>query len=130
MNSNKRHHNRRRRKRNMPEKAWIQFLTLRLIHEEPMHGYKIIEELEDRGYVDSRRLRSGSIYVILKRMEHHGLLTSIRVDPDDRRSPRVYSITDKGILELVDGLKFVLKRRRINDELINYYKENFEDANE
>ena len=91
-----------------------------------MHGYKLVGELEDRGYVDSRRLRSGSIYVILKRMEQHGLLTSVRNDPDDRRSPRVYSVTERGTQELVDGLKFVIQRRRINDELIEYYKENFE----
>jgi DNA-binding PadR family transcriptional regulator len=90
-----------------------------------MHGYRLIEELEERGYVDPRRLRSGSIYVILKRMEHRGLLTSIRIDPNDRRSPRIYSITEHGVQELIDGLKFVIERERVNDELIKYYQENF-----
>lgn len=109
----------------MPEKAWIQFLALRLIHEESMHGYRIMEELEDRGYVDPSRLRSGSIYVILKRMEKQGMLTSVRVNPEDRRSPRVYSITETGTEALRRGLQFVRDRQRINKELLEYYDEKF-----
>ncbi len=58
-------------------------------------------------------------------MEHRGLLSSIRVDPHDRRSPRIYSITEYGVQELIDGLKFVMERQRVNDELIKYYEENF-----
>ena len=124
-NNHRRREHRAHRKVNMPEKAWVQFLVLRLIHELPMHGYKLIEELDDRGYIDSRRLRSGSIYIILKRMEHRGFLSSVRVNPENRRSPRVYSITEYGKQELADGLRFVLERRKINDELIEYYKDNF-----
>jgi DNA-binding PadR family transcriptional regulator len=106
----------------------MQFLVLRLIHEEPMHGYRIIEELETRGYVEASRLRSGSIYIILKRMEHTGWLRSIKIDPSEHRSPRVYSLTQQGHKELEEGLKFILERRKINDELINYYRENFEEG--
>ena len=120
----RRHH---RRKVSMPEKAWVQFLSLRLIHESPMHGYRLIEELDNRGYVDSRRLRSGSIYIILKRMQHQGLLKSHKEDPRDHRSKRVYSITEYGKQALKDGLEFVINRRKINDELIEYYHENFAD---
>ena len=117
------HH--RKKNTNMPEKAWIQFLALRLIHEEPMHGYRIMEELEDRGYVNPSRLRSGSIYVILKRMEKQEMLTSTKVNPEDRRSPRVYSITDYGTKALKRALEFVKERQRINSELVEYYEERF-----
>jgi DNA-binding PadR family transcriptional regulator len=112
----------------MPEKAWIQFLALKLIHEESMHGYRLIQELEDRSYVDPRRLKSGSLYVILNRMEHHGLLTSLKLDPSDTRSPRVYSITEYGVRELVEGLRYIKEKQRINNELIQYFEENFKES--
>jgi DNA-binding PadR family transcriptional regulator len=59
-----------------PERGWIQFLVLRLLYERPMHGYQLIGELESRGFVVPGRFKTGSIYTILKRMEHRGLLSS------------------------------------------------------
>jgi len=119
------HRPRRHPKGKLPERAWMQFTALRIIHEEPMHGYKIIDELESRGYVEANRLRSGSTYIILKRMERNGWLTSERANPSDRRSPRVYSITEKGTRELEEGLKYILEKQTINAELIDYYRKNF-----
>jgi len=58
-----------------PERRWIQFLILRILYEKPMHGYRLMEEIEERscGY---HKLESGSIYTILGRMEERELIES------------------------------------------------------
>lgn len=107
------------------ERGWIQFLVLRILHEEPMHGYRIMEDLEDRELVVKGRFESPSIYNILKRMERRGLLTSEKVKTESERIRRVYSITSKGEDTLKEGLISLIKRKKITDKLIDYYNEKF-----
>lgn len=123
------HHDSGRRFRSLPERGWIQLLALRFIHEEPMHGYQLIDEMETREYVQSGRFETGSIYTILSRMEKRGLLTSEQKTAESGRSRRVYSITDKGDKVLEEGLKAIIRRKKITDRLIEYYHEKFADSN-
>lgn len=120
-----RHPRRRRRVAPFAERGWIQFLTLRVLHEAPMHGYRLVEEMESRGYVELGRFETGSIYIILKRMEQKGLLTSEKIETDSGKIRRVYTVTEEGVTTLKKGLEFVIKRKQVNDELTEYYEKFF-----
>ena len=129
MNHPQMHHRTRRRHRHprtLPERGWIQFLLLRLLHETPMHGYQLIESMEVRGYVRSGRFETGSIYTILNRMEKRGLLSSVK-SAETGRVRRIYSITEAGEEALKRGLEGVIHRKTIMDELAEYYRQHFED---
>jgi DNA-binding PadR family transcriptional regulator len=127
-----RHHNihhRSKRKRHykapFAERGWIQFLILRLLHETPIHGYQLIEEMESRGYVESGRFETGSIYVMLRRLERKGLLSSKNIQTESGRVRRVYTVTDKGEETLKKSLEYIINQKKIHDELADYYKDNF-----
>lgn len=111
--------------RSLPERGWIQFLLLRLLHEKPMHGYQVMEELERRGYVRPGRFQTGSVYTILKRMENRGLLRSHIELSDEDRERRVYSVMEKGEEALRRGLESILQRKKLMDDLVEYYKKQF-----
>jgi DNA-binding PadR family transcriptional regulator len=63
---------------------------MRLLAEEPMHGYQIIQELTDRSG-GMWNPGPGSVYPTLQAMEEQDLVTS-----EMAGSKRVYSLTDKG----------------------------------
>jgi len=111
----------------MPERGWIQFLLLRLLHESPMHGYQLIESMEARGYVQSGRFETGSIYTILNRMEKRSFLSSVKSTGETGKIRRIYSITEAGEEALKRGLEGVIHRKTIMDELAEYYHQHFED---
>ena len=121
----RRHH--RPRHGAFPERGWIQFLVLRTLYERPMHGYQLIEELESRGFVRPRRFATGSIYTILKRMEHRGLLSSEEGRSESGRLRKVYEVTPAGVEALKMGLRGVIRRKKVLDDLASFYREHFED---
>ncbi len=90
-----------------------------------MHGYQLMEELESRGYVRSGRFETGSVYTILNRMERYGLLSSTRDEGETGRVRRVYSVTQAGAKALKRGLESIIRRKRLMDELAEYYEEHF-----
>jgi len=116
-----------RHRRSLPERGWIQFLLLRMLHESPMHGYQLVETLEDRKYVKPGRFETGSIYTILNRMDHRGLLVSNQEKGDTGRLRRVYSITSDGEVVLKRGLENIISQKPLMDELADYYCKVFKD---
>ena len=122
-----RHHNKNRGHRTIPERGWVQLLSLRILHESPMHGYQLIDEMETRKFVESGRFETGSIYTILNRMEKHGLLTSEKRKGESGRFRRVYSITKDGEKTLVKGLRSMIQWRRVTEDLSTYYEKQFSD---
>ena len=122
------HRKRRRHPRALPERGWIQFLLLRMLHEAPMHGYQLIESMESRGYVQSGRFETGSIYTILNRMEKRGLLSSVKTSAETGRVRRVYSLNETGVEALKRGLEGVIQRKALMDELAEYYDQAFGDG--
>ena len=119
---------RHRHPRTLPERGWIQFLLLRVLHERPMHGYQLIESMEARGYVQSGRFETGSVYTILNRMEKRGLLSSVKSAGETGRIRRTYSLTEVGEEALKRGLEGVIQRKAIMDELTEYYYQKFGDG--
>ena len=66
---------------------------------EPMHGYRMIQELEDR----SRGIfafNEGLIYPRLHQMEHDGLLKSRWEGEPGTRRRKVYTVTERGRRQL------------------------------
>ena len=123
------HHRRygpRRPHRAFPERGWIQFLLLRLLDEEPMHGYQLMEVLEDRGYVRSGRFETGSVYTILNRMETRELLSSTKGTSEAGRVRRIYSITQAGREALKRGLERIIRQKKVMDDLAEYYREHYQ----
>ena len=120
----------RKHHRPILERGWVQFLILRLLFEKPKHGYQLIDDMETKGYVTKGRFKTGSIYTILNRMEHRGLLTSTQEKSEEGRSRRVYSITPHGINVLKRGLRGVIQRKKIMDELTDFYNEFFEEISD
>jgi PadR family transcriptional regulator PadR len=126
-NCGKPQHHSRFRHRALPERGWVQFLLLVLLNEESKHGYALIDEIEQRGFVQRGRFKTGSIYTILSRMEKNGLLKSTEKMSDEGRTRRVYSITEEGRNRLKLGLEHLLWRKKLLDKLEKYYKEYFGD---
>jgi len=108
-----------------PERGWIQFLIMRVLYEKPMHGYQLLEEIEERsnGWY---KLEPGSIYTILRRMEERGLLVSKWEEVEGGLDRRVYKLTSDGVEALKMGLTSIIKRKRLFEDLINFYHKNFE----
>lgn len=81
--------------------------------DEPMYGYSIAKQMEDG---ESRLIKHGAIYPVLRALESHALLES-RVEPSISGPPRrYYSITDEGRTALIrwnrtweDTVAFMLK---------------------
>jgi DNA-binding PadR family transcriptional regulator len=81
--------------------------------------------MESKGYVRKGRFKTGSIYTILNRLEHRNLLSSKKIKSDEGRTRRVYYITPKGTQVLERGLMGVLRRKKIIDELTEFYYRHF-----
>ena len=108
-----------------PERGWIQFLLLRILYEKPTYGYQLIEVLEEKS-CGCHRLETGSIYTLLRRMEHRGLLESewkhTETSGPDRR---IYKVTKMGTEALRAGLESIARRKAMMDDLAEFYEKNF-----
>ncbi len=77
-------------KRRVVRRGELKYVLLRLLADEPMHGYELIRRLEE----ESHGLYSpspGSVYPTLQLLEDQGLVSSEQVD-----GKRVYRITEEG----------------------------------
>jgi DNA-binding PadR family transcriptional regulator len=66
---------------------------------EPMHGYRMIQELEDRSQ-GIFAFNEGLIYPRLHQMEHDGLLKSRWEGEPGTRRRKVYVVTERGRRQL------------------------------
>ncbi len=76
-------------------KGSTQVLVLSLLAEEPMYGYQIAKELEQRsgGYFD---FKEGTLYPLLHRMEKEDLVKGEWQVVEKGPSRKYYSITQEG----------------------------------
>ena len=88
---------RRRRRRARRRKGWkwfergdLKFAILALIEEKPMHGYEVMQALEEES-AGCYKPSAGSVYPTLQLLEDQGFITG-----DDRDGKKVYSITEEG----------------------------------
>lgn len=107
-----------------PERGWIQFLILRILYEKPIHGYRLLQELDKRS-CGCHRLEAGSIYTLLRRMERRGLLKSEWEKAGVGLGRRVYRVTEAGGNVLKDGLEKIVRKRSLIEDLIAFHEKHF-----
>ena len=85
------------------KKGITELALLFLISEVPRYGYNIIKELEKRttGYF---KVKGGTIYPALQRLETKRLIKSRRRQTTERQARRYYQITEKGQQFLAERL--------------------------
>lgn len=93
----------RRRRWRWFERGDLKFAILALVAEKPMHGYEVMQALEEES-AGSYRASPGSVYPTLQLLEDQGRLTS-----EDYGGKKVYSITDSGREYLNDNRDHVKK---------------------
>jgi DNA-binding PadR family transcriptional regulator len=108
-----------------PERSWIQFLILRILYEKPNYGLQLLEEIEERS-CGCHKLEPGSIYTVLRRMEQKGLLASSWEKGKAGPQRRVYTVTERGVDVLKTGLSTIVRRKQLFDDLIGFYKRQFQ----
>ena len=79
------------------ERGDLKFVILRLISEKPMHGYEVMQALEEES-CGWYRASPGSVYPTLQMLEDEGF---VRSREDDGK--RVYEITEEGRSYLNDN---------------------------
>ncbi|MFZ0547093.1 MAG: PadR family transcriptional regulator [Candidatus Promineifilaceae bacterium] len=81
--------------RDQIRKGSTTLLILALLSEEPMYGYQISQELEQRsgGYFE---MKEGLLYPLLHRMKREGLVSSKGQEASGARRRKYYAITAEG----------------------------------
>lgn len=77
------------------KKGSTPLMVLSILQEEPMYGYQIMRELEERsqGYFT---MTAASLYPALHKLEADKLVTSNWQEGDGNRRRKYYTITSKG----------------------------------
>ncbi|WDV44494.1 helix-turn-helix transcriptional regulator [Clostridiaceae bacterium M8S5] len=79
-------------------------LILKLLDQEDMYGYQIIEQLELRSETIFT-LKAGTLYPLLHKLEQKGILTSYEKKAENQKMRKYYSIT-------TDGRKFLADKQK------------------
>ncbi|GAA2323787.1 hypothetical protein GCM10010149_91380 [Nonomuraea roseoviolacea subsp. roseoviolacea] len=77
------------------------FLILTSLAREPQHGYGIITDVERISQGDVR-LRAGTLYAALDRLQAEGLIAEDREEIVDGRLRRYYRLTGEGGVRLAE----------------------------
>jgi DNA-binding PadR family transcriptional regulator len=80
--------------------------VLSLLYERPMHPYEMATTLREREKSESIKLRFGSLYSVIDRLEQEGLIRAgERIREGKRPERTVYHITEAGSVEMRDWLR-------------------------
>ena len=79
----------------MKAKQATEYVLLGALFSDPKHGYEIIQFLES-ALESTWQVSTSQLYLLLKRLEHNGLLESNIQEQEIRPSKRVFSLTSKG----------------------------------
>ena len=82
---------------------------MNLLMERPMHPYEMKSTMKERGHDQVIRLKGGSIYDTVERLEAGGFIKSQETSREGRRPERtVYAITEAGREEITGWLAELL----------------------
>ncbi len=107
-----------------PERRWLQFLILKIICEKQTYGYDLIKSIEELSQ-GRHKVKSGTMYTTLRRMEKEGLLKSDWKQNKSGPDSREYKITEKGESYLKNWLEMILERKKMMDKMAQFYKTKF-----
>jgi len=108
-----------------PSKNWVTLVILRVVSESPMHGYKLLETLNESGYLVEDKIETGTLYTTLRRLEKKGLLVSNWENPPNEKRRRVYTITETGTSYLKELIVSIMQRKPLIEDMIKYYTETY-----
>ncbi|SFI67493.1 PadR family transcriptional regulator [Planctomicrobium piriforme] len=83
----------------------LETMLLSVLEQGDAHGFEIVKRLEARG-CGLLKLKEGSVYPVLYRLERQGLVQATwEPDDNERRGPRrrIYQLTEKGTQVLAAG---------------------------
>ena len=113
-------------RRRLLKGSWLQLIVLRILYEKPLHGYKLLKEV-NTFMAGRRKLKPGSIYTMLRRMENSGLLDSIWEKKSDGSDRRIYNLTRKGVEMLRQGKSMIEEQQKVLMEMADFYRIHFKD---
>ncbi len=99
-------------------------MILRVVCEKPMHGYGIIKKIEDLSE-GRHKVKSGTMYTTLRRMEKKKLLQSDWKKSESGPDKRMYSITKEGREHLKSWLEMVRERKKMMEKMTRFYEKEF-----
>jgi DNA-binding PadR family transcriptional regulator len=109
--------------------SWLQLLLLRVIYEQPTHGYKLLDDVNVL-MAGRRKLKAGSLYTILRRMEQANLLKS-EWKSGTGPNRRMYTLTTAGLERLKQGRSMVKNQLKVLEKMTTFYRTQFrEEENE
>jgi DNA-binding PadR family transcriptional regulator len=80
--------------------------VMNLLMEQPMHPYEMKSKIKERGHDQVVKIKGGSIYDTVERLEQGGFIKSQETSREGRRPERtVYAITETGREEIKDWLR-------------------------
>src|SRR3982074_2753794 len=95
-------------KRELPRTP-LALAVMTLLMERPMHPYEMKSKMKERGHDQVIRLKGGSIYDTVERLEDGGFITSQAPSREGRRPERtVYSIPETGRDEITAWMREML----------------------
>lgn len=83
-------------------RAALELAILGSLSDGPQHGYALAQSLAARGF---GRLRGGSLYPVLGRLEEAGHVSTSWVQADSGPGRKDYTLTDSGRQHLAQGLR-------------------------
>ncbi|MBD3408309.1 MAG: hypothetical protein GF411_19455 [Candidatus Lokiarchaeota archaeon] len=87
--------------------SWVSLLILAILKDKPVHGYTILQKLGRR--LGETRIKSGTLYPALHRMEEKGLIKGRKVPQEGKPDTTEYELTDKGqevLNEAIDSFSY------------------------
>ena len=108
-----------------PIKNWVTLVILRVLVESPVHGYKLMETLNESGYLVDARIETGTLYTTLRRLEKKGLLVSNWENPPNEKRRRVYKVTEAGEHYLKEIIESIMQRRTMIEDMVSFYRKNY-----
>jgi DNA-binding PadR family transcriptional regulator len=95
-------------KRELPRTP-LALAVMNLLVEHPMHPYEMKSKMKERGHDQVIRLKGGSIYDTVERLESGGFIQAHETSREGRRPERtVYAITETGREEIMAWLRELL----------------------
>jgi DNA-binding PadR family transcriptional regulator len=101
----------------------VKALILYYLSIKATHGYEIQKFIQVSGIDKWTKIQSGSIYYALGKLEKEKLVILIKEEKQGARIRKIYSITDKGRIELESALKVELGKEIVSigsDKLFIY----------
>jgi len=90
------------------KKGILDMLVLKLLSEQKMYGYQMIQELSKRSH-QMFVLKEGTLYPILYRLENDGYVESVWNLPKEKEIARKYYVITYQGKELLEELKELWK---------------------